>query len=142
MDLPLPRKHPREASGLSSTDVLRVAVVGAGLMGRWHAHYALQRGAKVAAVVDTSPEAASALARRAGGPPVFLNAAAMLEAVRPDVAHICSPLASHLPLALQAIAAGAHVLVEKPMTPTAAEAGTLLDAARARGVHACPVHQF
>ena len=111
-------------------------------MGRWHAHYARQHGAHVVAVVDNSQLAASALARRARNAAVFDDMGAMLEDTRPQVVHVCTPLASHLALALQAVAAGAHVLVEKPLTATALQATTLLDAARDKGVHVCPVHQF
>lgn len=111
-------------------------------MGRWHAYYARRRGAEVTAVVDASPQAARALARRARGAGVFGDIASMLAAVRPDVVHLCTPPASHLELALHAVAAGAHVLVEKPLTPTSDTDEALLDAAARKGVHVCPVHQF
>lgn len=111
-------------------------------MGRWHAHYARRQGSRIAAVVDPSPQAAAALARRTPGAATYADLGAMLESVHPRVVHLCTPLASHAALASQAVAAGAHVLVEKPITPTAPEARALLDAARARAVHVCPVHQF
>ncbi len=56
--------------------------------------------------------------------------------------HVCTPLESHVSLAEQAIALGAHVVVEKPMTADAASTDALLAAAQARGVLAVPVHQF
>lgn len=121
---------------------LRVAVVGAGLMGRWHAYYARRLGAQVAAVVDHAPGAASSLARGAHGAAVFAEMGAMLEAVRPHVVHICTPLPSHLPLALQTVEAGAHALVEKPLTHAVGQTQALLQRAREKGVHVCPVHQF
>lgn len=121
---------------------LRVAVVGAGLMGRWHAYFARRLGAEVAAVVDRSPEAARFLARRAGGAGVYDEMGAMLEAARPHVVHVCTPLASHISLALQAVEAGTHALVEKPLTRVAGETQALLRTAEQKGVHVCPVHQF
>lgn len=119
-----------------------MAVVGAGLMGRWHTHYAQLLGAEVAAVVDGLPQSASSLARRTRNAAVFHDMGAMLEAIRPDVVHVCTPLATHLPLAMQAVGAGAHALVEKPLTPMASEDRGLLQWAREKRVHVCPVHQF
>lgn len=66
----------------------------------------------------------------------------MLDVVRPHVVHICTPLSSHLPLTLQAIEAGVHALVEKPLTQMAGETQLLLRRAQEKGVHVCPVHQF
>lgn len=119
-----------------------MAVVGAGLMGQWHAHYARRLGAQLVAVVDKSREAAQRLAGAAGRTGVFGEVGEMLDAARPSVVHICTPTATHLPIALEAIAAGAHALVEKPLTATAGETRELIEAARERGVHVCPVHQF
>lgn len=111
-------------------------------MGRWHAYYARRAGAEVVAVVDPSIDAARELAVQSGGAATFADAASMLASAGPDVVHVCSPLPTHVEVARRAIEAGAHVLVEKPLAPTAAETRALLDEARARGVHACPVHQF
>ena len=108
-------------------------------MGRWHAYYARRSGAEVVAVVD--PAAASAKAVAAGAP-TFSELGAALSEARPQVVHVCSPLATHAALARQAVDAGVHALVEKPLTAGAAETAALLETARARGVHVCPVHQF
>ncbi len=121
---------------------LRVAVVGAGLMGRWHAYFAQRLGAQVVAVVDSEPDAAVSLARRVNKAAVFGETGAMLQAVRPHVVHICTPLSSHLPLALQVVEAGVHALVEKPLTQIAGQTEVLLHRAQEKGVHVCPVHQF
>ncbi|MBI3529575.1 MAG: Gfo/Idh/MocA family oxidoreductase [Betaproteobacteria bacterium] len=121
---------------------IRVAVVGAGLMGRWHAYAAQRLGAEVAAIVDCAPDAALSLAQGTERAAVFTEIGAMLEAVRPHVVHICTPVPSHLPLTLQVIEAGAHALVEKPLTHFAAQTQVLLQKAHEKGVHVCPVHQF
>lgn len=117
-------------------------MVGAGLMGRWHAFYAQRLGAEVVAVVDSVPGAAASLARRARSAAIFEETGAMLDIARPQVVHICTPLSSHLPLTLQVIEAGAHALVEKPLTRIAGQTQMLLDRAQQKGVHVCPVHQF
>ena len=59
-----------------------------------------------------------------------------------DAVVIATPPASHAPLALKAIAAGKHVLVEKPMATTTAAARMLVDAASAAGVVLMPGHTF
>ena len=117
----------------------RVAIVGAGLMGRWHADAARHAGARIVAVVDPVIEAARAIA--GGDVPVYPSLAQALEPAV-DVIHICTPLQSHVALTRQALAAGCHVLVEKPATPTAAEAESLATAARSAGRLLVPVHQF
>ena len=111
-------------------------------MGRWHAYFAHRLGAQVAAIVDNAPDVAASMANRHKGAAVFGDVGAMLEVIRPQVVHICTPLASHLPLALQVVDAGAHALVEKPLTHTAGETQALLQKSKERGVHVCPVHQF
>lgn len=59
---------------------------------------------------------------------------ALVEDPEVDVVYVASPHSHHLDLALQAVAAGKHVLVEKPLTRNAAEARTLVAAADAAGV--------
>ncbi len=119
-----------------------MAVVGAGLMGKWHADAARRIGVHVAAIVDSDLQRAATLARRYRHPAVHETLRAALDATRPHAVHICTPLPSHVTLASEAIAAGVHVLVEKPMTPSSATTKQLLDQARAQHVVACPVHQL
>src|SRR5215212_3832073 len=94
---------------------LRVAIVGAGLMGRWHAYYAARAGAEIAAIVDEDAHAARTLGRRYSRVTTFANLEACLSHSRITVAHICTPTASHVALATAALNAGAHVLLEKPV---------------------------
>ena len=110
-------------------------------MGRWHAHAARKAGSTVKAVVDRDAGSAGRLAAGHGAR-AFSDPAAMLSEARPRVVHICTPLGTHEDLALQAIEAGAHVLVEKPLAPSLDSTRAILEAARRRGVLACPVHQF
>ena len=121
---------------------MRVAVVGAGLMGRWHAYFAQHLGAQVVAVVDRAPGAAASLARRVKKAAAFNETGAMLEVMRPHVVHICTPLPSHMPLTLQVVEAGVHALVEKPLTHSVGQTRALLQKAQEKDVHVCPVHQF
>jgi predicted dehydrogenase len=59
-----------------------------------------------------------------------------------DALVIATPPASHAPLALKAIAAGKHVLIEKPMATTIDAARMIIDAAAAAGVVLMPGHTF
>lgn len=120
--------------------LLRVAIVGAGLMGRWHAHAARRAGARVAAIVDADAGRASRLAAGYTGSLATGSLTAVLDRV--DVVHICTPTPTHVPLAQQAIDAVRHVLVEKPFADSPGDTDRLLAHAQARSVLACPVHQF
>ena len=123
-----------------SRPALRTAIVGAGLMGRWHSHAVARVGSRVAVVVDPDERAAAALARRHPGARVAMRLDGVLEDV--DVAHVCTPTGTHSAVTEQAIAAACHVLVEKPLADDAAETSRLLALADASGVLLCPVHQF
>jgi predicted dehydrogenase len=120
---------------------MRVAILGAGLMGRWHACYARRCGAQIAGILDRDGDRAARLASQYAARP-FTDAAALLAEAHPQAVHICTPTATHAQLAEFSIDAGAHVLMEKPLAASAAECERLLDSAERRGVQLCPVHQF
>ena len=84
---------------------LRGAIVGAGLMGGWHARYASRAGGRVVAVVDSDEAAASALVRRYPGARRFRDLADCLSAGEVDVVHVCTGAASHPRLAETALMA-------------------------------------
>lgn len=67
------------------------------------------------------------------GCPFFTSHLDLLAALHPDVAIICAPHPAHAPLALDCLAAGCHVLVEKPLAVTVAEGDALIAAADAAG---------
>lgn len=121
---------------------LNAAIVGAGLMGRWHAHAASRAGASVVAVIDPNARGASRLAKRCPGARAYAALETALEQCRIDVVHICTPTRSHFSLASVALARGKHVLIEKPATASAEEAEALVATARAGGLLIAPVHQF
>ena len=112
---------------------LRAAIVGAGLMGRWHAAYARRAGAQIAAIVDTDPAAATLLRRRHPSARVFSGLDECLSTEAPDVVHVCTPSALHATQAAAALRAGAHVVVEKPAADSADVARDLIEVAAAAG---------
>jgi predicted dehydrogenase len=121
---------------------LRAGILGAGRMGFWHARYL--RGARgvVAAIADRDLSAARRLAARFPGAAVFSSPDQMLREAGLDVMHLCTPADSHEELARLALDRGVHVLVEKPITPSAGEARRLYEIAELQEVLMCPVHQF
>ncbi|MCU1530312.1 MAG: oxidoreductase [Frondihabitans sp.] len=86
------------------------------------------------AVASRSADRAAAFARAHGIDGAFGSADEMLGRSDIDVVYIASPPGAHLGEGLAAIAAGKHVIIEKPLTSTAVEAQTLADAARSAGV--------
>ena len=69
---------------------LKVAIIGAGLMGHWHAHYAKQIGSEITAVIDLDAVAAGTLANRYGGQ-VYSSLEEALQYTSFEVVHICTP---------------------------------------------------
>jgi len=111
-------------------------------MARLHLH-ALRRVRSphvVAAVCDTSETAARGLAELAGAA-AYTSLAELLQKAKPDVVHVCTPAGMHFVPARQALAAGAHVYVEKPFVEAEAEARELLALAEERGRLVCAGHQ-
>lgn len=107
---------------------LRAAIVGAGLMGCWHARYASGLS-RIAYVADPDRQHADELAGKFPGALAFASLAECLSEGVVDVVHICAPTHLHCELASQALDAGAHVLVEKPAAETAVQTERLLDLA-------------
>jgi predicted dehydrogenase len=122
---------------------IRAAVVGAGLMGRWHAHAVRHAGGRVVAIVDADVRRGEALAQRIPGKPVVVGDVGYLFSHHSiDVVHVCTPVESHEAITGVALSAGAHVLVEKPLAPDCATVEMLHARAADQGVLLCPVHQF
>lgn len=120
----------------------RIAIIGAGQMGRWHLHTARKLGAQVVGVIDPDMAAARRLAGGVRRCLAAVDLTALLGQTRLDAAHVCTPLESHLSLGLDLVAAGIHALIEKPMVDNAADTRRLVAAAARSGTLLCPVHQY
>jgi predicted dehydrogenase len=121
---------------------LRVAILGAGLMGYWHGRAARRLDAQLVAIVDPDAGRADALARRLRVTMTANDPSDLLREGRVDAVHICSPRSTHAALACLAIESGIHAFVEKPLVDTAQETQRLVDIARRHAVVLCPVHQI
>jgi len=84
----------------------------------------------VVGVCDQSPAVAEATAERFGVPRWFTDHRVMLDRLRPDVVHVATPAVTHLGIAGDALDAGAHVFVEKPITASYEEWASLRDRAK------------
>ncbi len=110
------------------------AVVGTGFIGVVHVEALRRLGVPVHGVVGSSPERAAA---KPGLPEPYPSFAAMLEDPRVDVVHITTPNDLHFEQVRAALAAGKHVVCEKPLAMNADETADLLRIAESSGlVHA------
>lgn len=110
---------------------VRAAIVVTGDVSLVH-HEAIRaiEGAELVGVADSNP-VALARATDVTGVPGFTTHGELFDKVRPDVVHVCTPHDQHVAVSLDALAAGIHVLQEKPVAHTLEEAQRLVDAAAA-----------
>lgn len=121
-----------------------VALIGAGAVADWHAdggYAALGEVVRLAAVCDSREDRARSLAGRFGARP-YTNLDEVL--ANPDIqgVDLCVPHHLHAPLALRALAAGKHVLVEKPIATTVGDAERMVGLAAERGLTLCVSEQY
>lgn len=106
-------------------DKTRLALVGAGMIGKRHLRAIREVDeAELVALVDTQPE----LVRLAEewSVPFYSSSKEMLQKIEPDGVIVCTPTEVHLEPVLQSMEARAHVLVEKPITPSLEEAHQII----------------
>lgn len=117
-------------------------IIGAGLMGRYHARAAIAAGASVSGIVDRDLDVAKLLASEVGcgNPTTTLEEA--LESSHAEVAHICTPAESHADISLAVASAGLHALIEKPLGVTAGDVRRVHQCFEHSGRLACPTHQY
>src|SRR5512146_2348890 len=110
---------------------VRCGVWGVGVWGEKHARvYGAIPEAELVGVYDHARERAESAAERFGGR-VFASPEALLAEC--EAVSVATPTVAHLEAAQQALAAGCHVLVEKPMAVTVAEADAMIAAAERAG---------
>ena len=127
---------PAEANATVSESAhaaLRVGVAGAGFIGAVHARSARLAGATLAGVATSTPERSREAAARLGAEEAYATPEQLATADDVDVLHICTPNHLHAELAALALAHGKHVVCEKPLAVSTAQAAELIEAARAAG---------
>lgn len=113
-----------------------IAVIGCGAVAeKMHLpEYAQSREAQIVACVDIVEEKAQHLAELAGGAEVYTDYRDVLALDEVQAVDICLPNYLHAPVAIAAAEAGKHILCEKPMTVSMADAQAMIDAAEKAGV--------
>lgn len=115
------------------TPPLRIALIGAGNMGQQHyQHLQTLEEARLCAVADPGPQAPALAAQ--WGVAYFADHRQMLEQVRPDAVIVANPNNQHVSTALDCLAAGVPVLLEKPVGVHLDEARELVAAVKRSGV--------
>src|SRR5262249_32100197 len=122
---------------------VKTALIGAGQIARQHLScLKALPGVELASICDLSPATAEAAAPRYGLPALVTDHRPMLEKTRPDVVHVTTPPTSHFKLAMDSFDAGAHVIVEKPVTATFEELEALVRRAKDAGRHLIEDHNY
>src|SRR5580693_2835060 len=122
---------------------IKVAILGTGFMGRVHTEGLRRLGnVEVAGIAARTPDQARKLAdelsieRATGDYREFLADPAI------DAVHICTPNPLHFPMAMAALEAGKHVLCEKPLATSVAEAEKMLQLANEKNLAHCTFHNL
>src|SRR5215469_7285420 len=122
---------------------IRTAVLGTGFMGRTHTEAIRRLGnVEIAGVASLTDKMARDFADQVGierstGDYHTLLADPTIEAV-----HVCTPNALHFPMSRDALLAGKHVICEKPLATSSAEAQQLVDLAKEKNVANCTFHNL
>ena len=135
---------PQIITDQQKAEPLRAAIIGVGFIGTVHARAARSAGAEIAGVGAGSEAEARSGANDFGATRIYTSPEDAASDDTIDVVHVCTPNAFHEPYARAAIAAGKHVICEKPLGVDLAEATALRDlAARVGVVAAVPfVYRF
>lgn len=126
--------------------MLRVGILGMGMMGRFHAsRYAQVPNARLVAIADITPErlkaedavpgniADGSAQADLGAVARYADASQLIAEAGVDVVDICLPTYLHARYAIEALGAGHHVLCEKPMALNVEQADRMIDAANRAG---------
>jgi len=118
------------------------AIVGSGMIAHYHARaIAATGGASLIGIASRNAATAQKLADEASAPIATTDLGALLARHDVDVVCIATPSGAHLEPALAAIAAGKHLVIEKPLEITTERIDQLLAAARAANVVVAPIFQ-
>jgi predicted dehydrogenase len=115
---------------------IRLAVIGAGIMGQKHARiYSEMDGAELTAIIDVDENRAKRLAAQCGAKNVYQDFHRALDTEEIDAVHVATPDFLHKEPVIAALRSGRHVLVEKPLAVTVADAEEIVRVCDETGCH-------
>ncbi len=129
---------------MTMSDIKKVAVIGLGI-GRSHIIEGYLPNAdyfEVAVLCDLNTERLNAVGDEFGIPRRTTDFAAVLAMTEIDIVDICTPPGSHFALILQALAAGKHVVCEKPLVGSLADIDTVIEAEKTARGRLMPIFQY
>ncbi|MEH2496234.1 putative dehydrogenase/nucleoside-diphosphate-sugar epimerase [Bradyrhizobium sp. AZCC 1678] len=130
-------------AAISAAAPIRTAIVGTGYIAEFHARSIREvAGVELIATCDANLGRAKAFAGAWNIPRAFDSLPKMLEEAQIDCVHILTPPDLHFSLAKEALEAGVHVFLEKPMCTSTAEADELVALAAERGLQLGVSHNF
>jgi predicted dehydrogenase len=129
--------------GMRSPERIRVGVVGVGYWGpNLVRNLAESQLFEIAYVCDRRAAALESIARRYPAIPLTTSFQRVIRDETVDAVLLATPVSSHYPLALSALAAGKHTFVEKPLASSTAQVLELTKQAEANGLVLMPGHTF
>ena len=130
---------------------LRFALIGCGRVGESHIRAVKHLDGRMVlcGLADTDPSRAAALLKGSGLPGKVREACGtytdyreMLRICRPDIVAVTTPSGTHVDMGITCMEAGAHVVMEKPMTMSLSEADRLLACSAAQDKRIAVGHKF
>jgi len=117
--------------GVKKLSKLRVAVIGCGSIARYRhlGEFNNHSGVEIIAVCDIIEERAQEIAQQYGAK-AYTSYEELFEVEKPDAVSVCLPNYLHAPVSIAALQSGCHVLCEKPMATSRAEAAEMIEAAK------------
>jgi predicted dehydrogenase len=135
--------YSRGLDPVASKRQLRAAVIGAGYWGPNLArNFTASPDWELAGIVDLDQRRAAKLAAAQGGVPVFRSIDELLDMADVDAVAIATPAHTHHGIALTALKAGKHVLVEKPLADSRSKGLEMVDEAEGRGLVIMADHTY
>lgn len=126
--------QPSMRAGYARLGQIGVGIVGGGFMAAVHSRAARAAGASLRAVVASSPASGARAAEELGVARSYPSVDAMLADDAIDIVHVCTPNALHAEQAAAIIAAGRHIVCEKPLATTVIDAARIATAADTAGL--------
>ena len=127
---------------MGAKNPVQVGIVGCGVVAQQCHIPALRKskGAEIVALCDAKEDLAKSVAKKFNINRYYADFAEMLKTEQLNLVNICAPPRTHATLSIQAMEAGCHVLVEKPMAMSCGEADEMIRASKRNRVKLCVAH--